>query len=208
MNQGFKSNTFDIYAYNGGLFKPDAELDGLVISDDILEKYLLQLSEYDYKSEVDVNILGRIFECSLNENNNHKRKGDGVFYTPQYITKYIVESTVGKLCIEKKASLGIDEQEYLADVKRKKDKKKRLLETLDTYRKWLLQITILDPACGSGAFLNAALKFLVAEHNLIDEMVAAITGASMVIPDVEISILENNLFGVDINEEAVGIAKL
>ncbi|MBR5958723.1 MAG: N-6 DNA methylase, partial [Salinivirgaceae bacterium] len=76
------------------------------------------------------------------------------------------------------------------------------------YRQWLLQITICDPACGSGAFLNAALQFLIQEHRLIDEMDAKITDSPMVIPNVENSILENNLFGVDINEESVEIARL
>ena len=38
-----------------------------------------------------------------------KRKKDGVFYTPKYITKYIVENTVGALCVEKKKELGIIE---------------------------------------------------------------------------------------------------
>lgn len=71
-----------------------------------------------------------------------------------------------------------------------------------------MQITILDPACGSGAFLNAALQFLMAEHHLIDEMEAKVAGSSLVFQDVENSILENNLFGVDINEESVEIAQL
>ncbi|MBR4325675.1 MAG: Eco57I restriction-modification methylase domain-containing protein [Bacteroidales bacterium] len=218
LDTGYKGKDFEIFAYNGGLFKPDEVLDNLRISDEILEKYTSRLSEYDYESEVDVNILGHIFENSLNDmegrdiagnvSTTNKRKKDGVFYTPQYITKYIVENTVGKLCNEQKNTLGINEDEYFSDAKRKKETKILLLEKLDKYRKWLLGITILDPACGSGAFLNAALKFLMSEHHLIDEMEAKITGASMVMPNIENSILENNLYGVDINEESVEIAKL
>ena len=83
-----------------------------------------------------------------------------------------------------------------------------MLELLKQYREWLLQITILDPACGSGAFLNAALSFLMNEHHLIDEMEAKVAGSAMVFQDVENSILENNLYGVDINEESVEIAQL
>ena len=86
--------------------------------------------------------------------------------------------------------------------------KKTLVGKLDAYREWLLQISICDPACGSGAFLNAALNFLIAEHKLIDEMSAKVAGESIVFPNVENSILENNLYGVDINEESVEIAKL
>jgi type I restriction-modification system DNA methylase subunit len=212
----------NIYAYNGGLFKPDEELDALTISDELLALHTKKLSEYDYASEVDVNILGHIFENSLSEIEEvtaqinagqattpvSKRKRDGVFYTPQYITKYIVENTIGRLCAEKKAELGIDDNEYFADKNRQMATKKRLLDKLDTYREWLKQITICDPACGSGAFLNAALQFLMAEHKLLDDMVAKVAGYSIVYPDVENYILENNLFGVDINEESVEIARL
>ncbi len=214
LDTGYKGKDFEIFAYNGGLFKPDQLLDSLKISDQILETHTRKLSEYDYESEVDVNILGHIFENSLNDEWNvdgssaNKRKRDGVFYTPQYITKYIVDNTVGKLCAQQKTALGIVESEYFSDQKRKKETKLQLLEKLDSYRKWLLQITILDPACGSGAFLNAALKFLMAEHRLIDEMEAKITGAAIVMPNIENAILENNLYGVDINDESVEIAKL
>jgi hypothetical protein len=71
-----------------------------------------------------------------------------------------------------------------------------------------LQLTICDPACGSGAFLNEALNFLIAEHGYIDELQAKLFGDAMVLSDVENSILEHNLFGVDLNEESVEIAKL
>ena len=221
MNTGFQGKNYEVFAYNGGLFKPDEILDGLTISDEVLMKNCKRISEYDFQSDVDVNILGHIFENSLTEIEEvtsklqqgeaptiSKRKKDGVFYTPQYITKYIVENTVGKLCREKKAELGIDDSEYFADKKRQVATKKALIEKLDAYRDWLLQISICDPACGSGAFLNAALNFLIAEHKLIDEMGARVEGAAIVFPNVENSILENNLYGVDINEESVEIAKL
>ena len=72
----------------------------------------------------------------------------------------------------------------------------------------MLQITICDPACGSGAFLNQALEFLIAEHQYIDELQAKLFGDTMVLREVENAILENNIYGVDINEESVEIAKL
>ena len=221
LHEGHQGKPFDVYAYNGGLFKPDEVLDHITISDDLLLTHTRKLSEYDFGSDIDVNILGHIFENSLSEieevtqqitngtaPQTSKRKQDGVFYTPPYITKYIVENTVGRLCTEKKAELHIDEAEYFADHRRQMQTKKRLLDQLHQYRDWLLQITILDPACGSGAFLNAALQFLMAEHRLIDEMEAKVAGSSLVFQDVENSILENNLFGVDINEESVEIAQL
>ena len=231
MNTGWQGKKYEIFAYNGGLFKPDEVLDGLTISDELLARFTRKLADYDYSTDVDVNILGHIFENSLNEieeisqaiqdgqisslegrsggvSSVSKRKRDGVFYTPQYITKYIVENTVGKLCSEKKAEMGIDEQEYFADKNRQTATKKRLLDQLTAYREWLLGITICDPACGSGAFLNAALQFLMAEHKLIDEMEAKLTGSELIFPNIENSILENNLYGVDINEESVEIARL
>ncbi len=221
MNTGHQGKQYEIFAYNGGLFKPDEILDNIKITDNVLAEHTRRLSEYDFESDVDVNILGHIFENSLSEIEEvtqqitsgeapqvSKRKQDGVFYTPQYITKYIVENTVGRLCAEKKAELNILEDEYLSEQRRQIQTKKRLLEQLHQYREWLLQLTILDPACGSGAFLNAALQFLMSEHKSIDEMEAKVVGSAIVFQDVENSILEHNLYGVDINEESVEIAQL
>jgi REP element-mobilizing transposase RayT len=217
----------EIYAYNGGLFKEDTLLDGLEIDNDLLYKHTHKLAGYDFESQVDVNILGHIFENSLNEiesvnaeieganfdKQTSKRKKDGVFYTPKYITKYIVENTVGKLCEEKKTELGIKEEEYFKGRKingknRNKTTITKLVDLLDTYRNWLLQLTICDPACGSGAFLNQALNFLIAEHTYIDELKTKVLGGGLQFPDIENTILENNIFGVDLNEESVEIAKL
>jgi type I restriction-modification system DNA methylase subunit len=225
LDQGRKGTTSraEIYAYNGGLFKPDAILDNLEIDDALLYKHTYKLAKYDFSSQVDVNILGHIFENSLNEiesvnaeieggefdKQKSKRKKDGVFYTPKYITKYIVENTVGKLCQEKKEALGFKEEAYF-EVKKgtHQNTKKQLLEVLDNYREWLLQITICDPACGSGAFLNQALDFLIKEHRYIDELKAKVLGGSLILSDIENTILENNIYGVDLNEESVEIAKL
>lgn len=213
----------EIFAYNGGLFKPDAVLDSLLISDDLLLQHTSKLTKYDFESQVDVNILGHIFENSLNEiesvnaeiegkdfdKQKTKRKKDGVFYTPKYITKYIVDNTVGKLCEEKKVELKLDEAEYH---KGRKNRQKKTLESLlaklDKYRDWLLTLTICDPACGSGAFLNQALDFLIKEHTYVDELKQALLGGALVLSDIENTILERNIYGVDLNEESVEIAKL
>lgn len=217
----------EIHAYNGGLFAPDPILDTLTISDSVLEKHVRKLTEYDFESEVDTNILGHIFEHSLNDIENvraqlagqevdkskTKRKRDGVFYTPKYITKYIVDNTLGRLCTEKKAELQLVDEEFskYLHYKTKEAERKRKTELkhkLDTYRNWLLQLTICDPACGSGAFLNQVLEFLIAEHRYVDELEAQLFDSPLVLPNVENHILENNIFGVDINEESVEIARL
>jgi len=248
MNTGHKGQKHTIFAYNGGLFAPDDVLDNIKINDDLLFKHTVNLSNYDFESEISVNILGHIFEHSLTEiesiqnqieSNKEKDKGlnkgfkplaekeplaemenkqeqlvgkrkkDGVFYTPKYITKYIVDNTIGKLCDEKKTELNIQESEYEKERKgRQKATLKKLTQKLDVYRKWLLQITICDPACGSGAFLNQSLEFLIKEHRYIDELQAKLFGDAIILSEVENTILENNLFGVDINQESVEIAKL
>jgi type I restriction-modification system DNA methylase subunit len=236
LNTGHKGVQHNVFAYNGGLFKPDEILDSISIDDDLLYKHTLKLSEYDFASEVDVNILGHIFENSLNEleeikaqlegqeidKSKTKRKKDGVFYTPKYITKYIVENTVGKLCEEKKLQLGIGyevmDQTYTTKGKNPKltNLGKNYILRLNEYRTWLLNLKICDPACGSGAFLNQSLEFLISEHNLLEtyvlQMQKLLTGEgdqlTTGLRDITDEILENNLFGVDINEESVEIAKL
>jgi type I restriction-modification system DNA methylase subunit len=225
LNTGYKGKRYDVFAYNGGLFKPDEVLDTILIDDELLFRHTYNLSEYDFASEIDVNILGHIFENSLNEldeinaqlagqeidKTKTKRKKDGVFYTPKYITKYIVENTIGKLCEEKKQQIGIVNE---ISFERKKNgkltqKAKDYFALLESYRAWLKQITIIDPACGSGAFLNQSLEFLLSEHAFISNQLQSITGdLSTMFVDIEKSILENNLFGVDLNEESVEIAKL
>jgi len=218
LNTGYKSKEFEIFAYNGGLFLPDEILDILNIDDEVLHQNIVQLSKYDFKTEVDINILGHIFEHSIGEIENiqaeisgkelikkkTKRKKDGIFYTPKYITEYIVDNTLGKLCQEKRSELGINDEDYIKDIK---NRNKELADNLTVYREWLLKITILDPACGSGAFLNQALEFLIQEHKRINKLKVQL-GDSLVFPNFDAKILENNIFGVDLNEESVEVAKL
>jgi type I restriction-modification system DNA methylase subunit len=218
----------EIPAYNGGLFRNDEILDStdVKIDDEVLLENSQKLSAYDFNTEVDVNILGHIFEHSLNEieeiaaelqgeetdKKKSKRKKDGIFYTPKYITKYIVENTVGKLCKEKKEELQIStlliDDSYNKKNGKLSKKGKQLFNTLNNYKDWLLTLKILDPACGSGAFLNQTLDFLIAEHKQADDIIAELTGEAIRLFDTDKAILENNIYGVDINEESVEIAKL
>lgn len=215
----------NIPEYNGGLFASNALLDNLIIDNDVINACPLALSAYDFNSDIDVNILGHIFENSLNDieelkariNDDNfdasksKRKKDGVFYTPEYITKYIVNNTLGALCQAKKEELGLDEVEIEVPKNPKKLNKtqSKQKEALEAYRAYLLELKILDPACGSGAFLNQVLNYLLEEHAFIDESIKTLMGGSVLgLYDVKKGILENNLYGVDINAEAVEIAKL
>ncbi len=217
LNDGFSSPHLTIFGYNGGLFAPDPLLDSLKIPDGLLYSYIPTLGKYDFDSDVDTNILGHIFEHSLNEldektaqaigqtadKSKTKRKKDGIFYTPRYITQYMVEQTIGALCQQKQTELAIDRLDWWEDCP-----SATAMMRLHTYRGWLLQLTVLDPACGSGAFLNQAFVFLRAEHRMIDAMLATLTGKTVEMTDWATHILDHNLFGVDINEESVEIAKL
>jgi hypothetical protein len=182
------------------------------------------LSDYDFLSDIGVNILGHIFESSLNDleelnaqiNGNEfdakqsKRKKDGIFYTPEFITEFIVENSLGALCKTKKDELELDLNELLAPKNPKKLTKaeSEIKDKIYAYREWLLSLKILDPACGSGAFLNQALEFLIAEHGALDTYRKIYEGEGLGLYDIESTILENNLYGVDINADAVEIARL
>ena len=216
------SERLDIKRYNGGLFATDTELDALKIDDSVLEAQFL--SDYDFLSDIGVNILGHIFESSLNDleelnaqiNGNEfdakqsKRKKDGIFYTPEFITEFIIENSLGTLCKAKKDELGLDLNELLAPKNPKKLTKaeSEIKDKIYAYREWLLSLKILDPACGSGAFLNQALEFLISEHGALDTYRKVYEGEGLGLYDIESTILENNLYGVDINTDAVEIARL
>ncbi|MCD6172755.1 MAG: N-6 DNA methylase, partial [Sulfurimonas sp.] len=219
INKG--NERLNIPKYNGGLFAEDETLDSLIIDDNILDMKAQSLSDYDFMSDISVNILGHIFEQSLtdleeiNASINHtkfdskksKRKKDGVFYTPEYITKYIVDNTLGKLCSDKREELKLTEILVPKNPKKPTKKEQKQKESLEIYRVWLLNLKILDPACGSGAFLNQALDFLINEHKSLQKDLV-VMGDITAYYEIEKSILENNLYGVDINEDAVEIAKL
>ncbi|MDX4071246.1 N-6 DNA methylase [Aliarcobacter skirrowii] len=221
INKG--NDKLQIPQYNGGLFAVDELLDSLIIDDFILDENVQILSNYDFASEISVNILGHIFEQSLTDleelqanidnvnfdKTKSKRKKDGVFYTPEYITRYIVENTLGKMCSEKREELKIGSETLVSPSNPKKltKQEQQTKDNLQEYKKWLLNLKILDPACGSGAFLNQALEYLISEHkNLQNDL--ALMGDLFASYMVEEEILENNLYGVDINEDAVEIAKL
>jgi len=212
----------NISAYNGGLFAKDNLLDSLIIDDNVLDEQAKVLSAYNFGSDISVNILGHIFEKSItaleeitaqiHDNSYDKKKSqqkvDGAFYTPEYITKYILDNTLGKLCRDKKTKLNIESIKSPSKIGKLTKKENLVLKSIYIYRDWLLNIKILDPACGSGAFLNQALEFLLVEHKLIDADRRLYENEGLSLYDIKSNILQNNLYGVDINEGAVEIAKL
>ena len=121
---------------NGGLFKEDLELNSLEVSDKSLKK-LIDLSKWNFASDLSINILGHIFEQSISDlekekakidEKDHdlkkgKQKKDGIFYTPEYITHYIVHETLGNWILEKRKNLKLneikEEDKVLAKTKKK-----------------------------------------------------------------------------------------
>ena len=209
--------------YNGGLFATDETLNSLKFDDEILKKYTKILSDYDFVSDIGVNILGHIFEQSLSDleelnlqisgekfdKNQSKRKKDGIFYTPEYIVKFIISQTLGEICENKKAELELNGEIVPTKNPKKLNKTEtQTLENIRAYKNFLLNLKIIDPACGSGAFLNGALDFLINEHKNLDKFRKIYEDEALPLYDIDHKILENNLFGVDINADAVQIAKL
>jgi len=185
----------------------------------IIENFLLMAS-FDFKSEVNVNILGHIFEQSisdienLKEEKTSKRKKEGVFYTPEYVTEYICRNTI----------LPYLSKSGTNDINELIDEHSRNIEELEEKFK---SIKILDPACGSGAFLikSTEILFEIFEKIQFIKENYGEYGASRGLKkksnfkgqltfkkwdekDEIKNIIENNIYGVDINEESVEITKL
>ena len=179
-----------IAKFNGGLFSPDSDLDILNISDEIIDKIVL-LYSHDFGSDLDVNILGHIFEQSISDLENltgdqqQQRKKDGVFYTPAYITQYIVQEAIGGWLVDKQTQIKA---------------KQHSQEWWQQYASILKSIKVVDPACGSGAFLVKVFDYLQQQW----QQVAKHININYSYHDI----LTNNIYGVDINPASVGITKL
>lgn len=190
--------------YNSGLFdfKKDQVSESITVDNKVMKTIIGELyypeSPYEF-SVISVEILGSAYEQFLGkqirigtghrariEEKPEVRHAGGVYYTPQYIVQYIVERTVGELV---------------------KDKKPAQVEKL----------RIVDPACGSGSFLLGAYEYLLNWHK---EQYGALkkmrTGkkSDKLRPDGELTtaekkrILVNNIFGVDLDANAVEVTKL
>jgi type I restriction-modification system DNA methylase subunit len=204
--------------YNSGIFHfhsdkerpegPDELSSKLKIDDDILKEILRDLyyprSPYEF-SVMPAEILGNVYEQFLGkvirltashqarvEEKPEVKKAGGVYYTPSYIVDYIVKNTVGKLCEGKTP-------------------------------KQVEKIKILDPACGSGSFLIGAYQYLLDWHRdfYVDgekgekgaksgkgKIYQGKGGQWFLTIDEKKRILLNNIYGVDIDSQAVEVTKL
>ena len=171
---------------------------------------LLAMDSFDFSTDLNVNILGHIFEQSLadleglKEGQVSKRKKEGIFYTPEFITDYICRNTIVSY-LSKNGVTNVGElvSEYS--------------DNIEELEKRFKEIKILDPACGSGAFLLKAVDVLLEIHKQI-QMIKESKGKYSTGNQFQLTkwseesearaIIENNIFGVDINEESVEITKL
>jgi len=208
--------------YNGGLFKSDAELNNLIIGDEALLN-IAELGKFDFIDDLSVEILGHIFEQSISDLEEIKakvkdgddlkelaisrRKKDGIFYTPGYIVRYIVDNSLG-------AYLREHEDKFKNEFGLKEDildenYAKREHEAYLRYQAFLQDVKVLDPACGSGAFLVYVFDYLLAENKRVNDILDNHTiGTIYGSEDNVKNILKNNIYGVDINAESVEITKL
>lgn len=224
INSGNKQ--FNINRYNGGLFKEDTDLDGLLIEDSVFEE-LEKIAQYDFSEQVNEHILGHIFEQSITDleeiksslqnkeydQKEGKRKKTGVFYTPKHITRHIVETTIGNWLEDKKAELGYYELPEIKEfwtTRGISSNAKKHLEFWKKYRDAVKNMKIIDPACGSGAFLIEALDYLMRISGDIAEQIASfnISASYSLTEDITSFILLNNIYGVDLSAESVEITKL
>lgn len=213
--------------YNGGLFAPDVTIDALAMPDHICAGFK-RLADYDFASEVSVTVLGHIFEQSIADieqlqaefaghapaakkasGTSGRRKRDGVVYTPDYIARFIVERTLGA---HAGGIFDVLLAEHAAKGATRDDKPIRWRSVAAerafwaAYRDRLATLRIVDPACGSGVFLVMAFDWLKVELTKCSLALEKLGVGALGEPDSEI--LTRNLFGVDVNEESVEIAKL
>ncbi len=216
--------------YDGGLFRYDPQVDDLQLEDEPTANFFRGIGAYEFRDEISVEVLGHLFERSvhdierirmgglfgeLRETNGSpkmtksaERKRFGIYYTPPDFTDFIVHNTVHSLAFERfdrlAAEMGIDRAEAEGTLR---DPKFGPFwrQCFDL----LAELAIVDPACGSGAFLIKAYDVLenlyldIVQHlkyqgEDVAEMYDRIPGL----------ILNRNLYGVDLSPEAVEITQL
>ncbi len=236
MNSGGTLSRLTLPEINGGLFEPDPLIDGLHIPNHVFVKaeqganeaslerdprtlfYLCGRYNYaargDVKESLSLYTLGHIFEQSITEleyregelENREtvaklsKRKRDGVYYTPEPVVNYLVEQTLAPWFADAKAACGYPRPDEGAPTP----------AAAKAYVERLKAIRIVDPACGSGAFLISAFRRLLAERIAGARDVERAGGTRGAIDEAPLiaDILGDNIHGVDINPASVEIAKL
>ena len=186
---------------------------------DLFQSYSWNLDDTPGGKDDDINpdVLGYIFEKYINQ------KAFGAYYTRQEQTEYLCERTIYRLVLDKVNNAGVPG--VLSPVNFKSISELLMNLNADLCRQLLYDIlpmlSILDPACGSGAFLVAAMKTLINlysavigrieflnDRNLKSWLADIRKKHSSINYYIKKSIITDNLYGVDIMEEATEIAKL
>jgi hypothetical protein len=230
INEGNDNLDPPIPPYNGGLFRKDEEVDNLNLDDD-WTMFFKTVGDYDFAHTINVDVLGHLFEKSINDiekirltglsgielaeeekpkmQKSAERKKGGVYYTPPEFTGFITEHTVGRMAKEKikllERNFGIRLDQIDA-----KTEKKRVIAFAQNAIEELREIKIVDPACGSGAFLIRAYNVLEEKYlDIIDVLEIHEPDLAKGLRDkISDFILHDNIFGVDLSPEAVEITQL
>ena len=198
---------------NGGLFERDV-VDNLriVLPESIFSNLFSFLASYNFTVDendpddaeigVDPEMLGKIFESLLEDN-----KAKGAFYTPKEIVRYMCkESLIAYLVSSVETRHGTslqDDNKGKACVRafvEQHEMQPELEPYRDTLSKALREVKICDPAIGSGAFPMGLLNELWRCREAL--------GTQMSRLELKKEIIENNIYGVDIERGAIDIARL
>lgn len=221
----------EIRYLNGGLFLPhriEQDYPDIQVADQAFDNLFALFGRYSWNlddtpggkdDEINPDVLGYIFEKYIND-----QKSAGAYYTRPEITEYLCEHTIYALILEKINQPAVPELNLPV---RQFDSLPEMLVKLDAELcrdllfKVLPKLSLLDPACGSGAFLVAAMKTLINLYSAIVGRIKFLNDPALTNwlkkteadhPNIHYfikkTIITDNLFGVDIMEEATEIAKL
>lgn len=214
-------NGYKIPFLNGGLFSPLHDYNWKSTNFNIPDDYWFNrnetglldvLSQYNFTVDetnpeeqeiaIDPEMLGKIFESLLETND---RSNLGAFYTPREIVQYLCEETLANRL---SAELNMDSKSILNYIKYGDALKETefIEEFSDEIDDILSGFTVLDPAVGSGAFLVGMLNLMVQfRTNISSSFKNKGTNTKY---NLKLETIQNCLYGVDIEADAVEIAKL
>ena len=150
-----------------------------------------------------------------------RRKQEGAVYTPAFITRYIVGQALGGVLKQRFEALRRQHELETSGTARKaladpnaydltalnEPQRKALIRFWEAWQEALKRLRILDLACGSGAFLIEAFDQLHALYETSNARLEELRGQRTLF-DLDRQILQHNLYGVDLNAEAVQICQL
>ncbi|WP_413208022.1 hypothetical protein [Rhodospirillum sp. A1_3_36] len=179
--------SLSIPAYGGSLFRANPEMDGLRLDDDLFTAYKT-LANYDFLSDLRVDILGTVFEQSITDietlkarlrgegtESDRRRHDEGAYCTPKDVTSYIVQRTVAATLKAARTELGWETLPEISEDERRTQgniSRETHLAFWRAYGQRLKDLRIVDPSVGSGAFLIETFDTLASEGVRIDKELA------------------------------------